>query len=316
MAPEPQKLSGLRIALNECKYFENRFPQLKDIGVEAQLATAEAVRQVYIEHIKLIDPTAADLTRIDAYRQLIETPAEYGLSEGPSRALARILLKRGMAGFGIAALPEGDPLRSECEAAVREHQEHYGMAFDAKSIPGCSRGLGLIHYFVKHPHFLKGRKIAHIAPNKDFASWLEEVSESFACEQIKIDGFQPGMDVYEDLCAMTSEDDSFDMIICHRVLEHVIDGPSAYRELYRVLKPGGVLNVSVPEALYLETTSEWVVPDSKFHGHVRMYGRDFPDLLKAAGFRVERENWLVQRPFEELAAVKAIPMLMYNAFKD
>ena len=316
MALEPHRLSALRIALNECAYFESRFPALKDLRFEKRLDTAEAVRQIYIEHIKLMDQAASDLARMELYRQLVDTPAEKGLASGPARVMAELLLKRGLAGHGIALLPDGDPIRQKCQAAVHEHQHHYGVAFDAKSIPGCSRGLGLIHYFAAHAHLLKGNKIAHIAPNKDFAGWLSDMSDTFGCTQVAIDGFQPGMDLYEDLCAMTSEDKSFDMIICHRVLEHVIDGPAAYRELFRILKPGGVMNVSVPEALYLDTTSEWVIPDSRFHGHVRMYGRDFPDLLSAAGFRVERVDWLVQRPFEELSAVKAIPMLMYNAFRD
>ena len=131
-----------------------------------------------------------------------------------------------------------------------------------------------------------------------------------------VDGFQPGMDRYEDLCSMTADGSSIDTIICHRVLEHVIDGPSAYRELFRVLQPGGVLNFSVPEALYLPETSEWLIPDPKFHGHVRVYGRDFPDQLKAVGFRVDRADWLLGRPLDGLQAVKAYPMLLYNAYKD
>lgn len=39
------------------------------------------------------------------------------------------------------------------------------------------------------------------------------------------------------------EDSSFDMILCHNVLEYVTDRLEILREFYRVLKPGGILSV-------------------------------------------------------------------------
>jgi len=41
-------------------------------------------------------------------------------------------------------------------------------------------------------------------------------------------------------------DDSFDVIICHQVLEHVPNADQAVREIHRVLKPGGRVIVTVP----------------------------------------------------------------------
>ena len=39
------------------------------------------------------------------------------------------------------------------------------------------------------------------------------------------------------------EDNTFDMIICHNVLEYIEDKQSILAELYRVLKPHGVLSI-------------------------------------------------------------------------
>jgi len=50
----------------------------------------------------------------------------------------------------------------------------------------------------------------------------------------------------EDLTALTFGDDSFDVVVTNDVLEHVPRFDKAYRELLRVLAPGGTLLVTVP----------------------------------------------------------------------
>ena len=51
-------------------------------------------------------------------------------------------------------------------------------------------------------------------------------------------------------------DASFDRVLLTEVLEHLTDDAVGLRELYRVLKPGGVLTVTVPAARY----SGWYDP--------------------------------------------------------
>lgn len=41
-------------------------------------------------------------------------------------------------------------------------------------------------------------------------------------------------------------DNRFDLIVCHTVIEHVFDVEKALVEMYRVLKPGGVLDLEAP----------------------------------------------------------------------
>jgi SAM-dependent methyltransferase len=79
------------------------------------------------------------------------------------------------------------------------------------------------------------------------------------------------------------DDESFDGAVVGEVLEHIEDDRGALAELARVLRPGGVLAVSVPAnpALY--------GPSDEWAGHVRRYTR--PALIEAcagAGLTVHR----------------------------
>jgi len=88
-------------------------------------------------------------------------------------------------------------------------------------------------------------------------------------------------------------DASFDVVIANHVLEHVNDR-LAMRELFRILRPRGVLVATVPMIEGWDRTYEddrvTTAQDRDLHfgqwDHVRYYGRDFRDRLKAAGFSV------------------------------
>ena len=91
-------------------------------------------------------------------------------------------------------------------------------------------------------------------------------------------------DVLEaDLTALPFEDERFDAAVLGEVLEHIEDDGKALAEVHRVLRPRGVLALSVPAhpSLY--------GPSDVWAGHVRRYTR--PELLEtcgAAGFTVHR----------------------------
>lgn len=58
-----------------------------------------------------------------------------------------------------------------------------------------------------------------------------------------------------DIRELPFNDDTYDLIICHSVIEHILeDREKAYSELYRVLKKGGLLVYNIP--IYLERESE------------------------------------------------------------
>ena len=68
------------------------------------------------------------------------------------------------------------------------------------------------------------------------------------------------------------DDATFDKVICSEVLEHVPDDNGAISELTRVLKPGGILAVSVPSRLAESVC--WKISDDYHNtpgGHIRIY---------------------------------------------
>jgi SAM-dependent methyltransferase len=79
-----------------------------------------------------------------------------------------------------------------------------------------------------------------------------------------------------DATRLPFNDSSFDRIIASEVLEHVYNDADALNELFRVLKPEGILAVTVPA--YLPERICWALSDS-YHapievgGHVRIYTR-------------------------------------------
>jgi SAM-dependent methyltransferase len=102
-------------------------------------------------------------------------------------------------------------------------------------------------------------------------------------------------DLQLDIRALDLPDGAFDAIICSHVLEHVDDDAAALAELRRVVAPGGWVQLMVPQDLTRGETYEdpsITDPDARRaaylqHDHVRLYGRDFADRIRAAGFDVE-----------------------------
>ena len=101
-------------------------------------------------------------------------------------------------------------------------------------------------------------------------------------------------DVRMDITDVAFPDGHFDVVLCSNVLEHVDDANRAMQELCRVLSPTGFALLDVPIDHSLEDTYEdWSITSprerAKAFGqfnHVRWFGRNFPDLLRAAGFVV------------------------------
>jgi SAM-dependent methyltransferase len=140
--------------------------------------------------------------------------------------------------------------------------------------------------------FKEDLRILHVAPERNL---LRVLFESSNIDYLSADIDSPLAMVKIDLTDILFEDDSFDVIICNHVLEHIQDDRKAMSELFRVLKPGGWAILQVPIAMSLEKTIEDpTVIDSaereRLFGqsdHVRIYARDYKWRLEGVGFGVE-----------------------------
>lgn len=94
--------------------------------------------------------------------------------------------------------------------------------------------------------------------------------------------------VQGDGTALPFADNSFDKVIASEVLEHIDDDAAAIGELLRVIRPGGVLAVTVPawlpEKLCWKISSDYHAP-AAVGGHVRIYTEnELRQKMRAAGF--------------------------------
>lgn len=106
-----------------------------------------------------------------------------------------------------------------------------------------------------------------------------------------------GVAVEGSIEALPIDDNSVDLLCAFDVLEHVADDRAALGELTRVLRPGGVLFLSVP--LY---ASAWTRFD-ELCGHARRYEPDeFEDLLASFGIEAERSAAFGMQPDSRLLA--------------
>lgn len=151
-------------------------------------------------------------------------------------------------------------------------------------------------------------RMLHIAP--------EPSVESYALSRADIryesmDLTMPNVTFQADLQDMDMvEDETYDIIVCSHVLEHVKNDFRAMSELYRILKPQGVCLVLVPLIVGKVDTDEQcgrVCESEKWRrfgkeDHVRLYGKkDFIKRLNKAGFYVNElgKEWFGEEFYQK-----------------
>jgi SAM-dependent methyltransferase len=138
---------------------------------------------------------------------------------------------------------------------------------------------------------LAGAHILHIAPEPE----LERLIAALGPDRYVRGDLHPTRADHQriDIEALPFADASLDIALCNHVLEHVNDPALALRELFRCLKPGGVLIAQTPYAPSIKQTLELHQrPDADTarllfgqDDHVRLFGSDIVDVFHAAGFQ-------------------------------
>jgi SAM-dependent methyltransferase len=297
------------IALGYANGLMARFPELSSYGFKPTDRNASELIDFYAEVIPLFYEPAKPAHIRNALGRLRRKTQDANILENIKRSVARIELEENRCVDRSTMLNDDDDWRNEC----RKAEEAYGAPFVTQDWSTSDRGETLIYLYSNKPGIFVGKNILHTAAEKNFERWMRE--HSGASRYITSDAYA-GADEKQDLTAISHPDSSFDIVICHRVMEHILDDQKGFSELFRILTKGGFVSFSVPQAPQNPKTSEWCIPDLTHHGHVRHYGADLEDRAKAAGFRVEIVPWLLQRDWEELRSRCAYPMRIFHLHKD
>ena len=153
--------------------------------------------------------------------------------------------------------------------------------------------------------FTSNKKVLHFAPEQAFYKRFRQLKN---LDYTTTDLLSPLADVKADICDLPFEDNTYDVILCNHVLEHIPNDTKAMQELYRVLKPNGIAILQIPQDLNRETTFEDnTITDKKEraeifgqYDHVRIYGRDYFDKLRSIGFKVEEVDYTSKLSSEKI----------------
>lgn len=150
----------------------------------------------------------------------------------------------------------------------------------------------------KSGFFQEKLKVLHIAPEACFIPRFEKLhGEGYITADIESPLAKVKMDIHQ----IPFPENSFDVVLCNHVLEHVKDDIVAMQEINRVLRPEGfaILQVPffapVPDQTFEDPTITDKREREKIFGqddHVRKYGKDYTKRISMSGLQPVEENFV------------------------
>ena len=147
----------------------------------------------------------------------------------------------------------------------------------------------LVSWMNDHVEIIREKRILHFAQERSIRMWMDRNG----IKSITADLYSPA-DLKLNIEDTGLEDDSYDLIICNHVLEHVSDYKKALRELHRIIRPAGKVIISFPvdqtfSSVYEDpgiTTEKDRILNFGQNDHLRVFGMDSPEMLEGFGFKV------------------------------
>lgn len=137
--------------------------------------------------------------------------------------------------------------------------------------------------------------ILHLSPSK---SLKKKISNTFKNVDYHTSDYVGEFDAENsfDLRKTNLDSNKYDIIICYHILEHIVEDMEAIKELYRILKKGGVCFIQTPFCSVNGTSKEdysIITPEERLKhfgqiDHVRVYSvNDLLGRLSLTGFNTE-----------------------------
>lgn len=202
-----------------------------------------------------------------------------------------------------------------CGGTFRKLLPYGNSGMDNRMCPKClaleRHRLMWSHFKNNTTLFTEPHKVLHVAPEQPF---MERFRKMDNLDYTTGDLVSPLADVKMDIMNIPFEKDTFDVVICNHVLEHVQSDIKAMEEVLRILKPGGWAILQVPiNYNYTETHEDLTITDPKErervfgqYDHVRWHGLDYGKRLTSAGFDVDENRYIDSFSDEEIERYRFI----------
>lgn len=199
-------------------------------------------------------------------------------------------------GFGERALSEDAPAGLSLVRLESPMSDHPVLE-DAAIMAHCSARLDIAASLARGRRILDAGGWAGLGAQRYLAAGAERVVNlDISAEAIELGKSRLGTEkqvefVQWDLnnTPLPFDDDAFDLVVCLEALEHIHAQRRAVEEFFRVLEPGGMLLVSVPDRDFESTWERLNQHGNAYHLHVPTR-QEFEDWL----VKFESIRWLRQ----------------------
>ncbi|UZD24689.1 methyltransferase domain-containing protein [Algoriphagus halophytocola] len=216
----------------------------------------------------------------------------------------------------FSKLNSGDQVKCPvCNHSYRKFLPYGRIARENALCPSClsleRHRLMWLFLQEKTNFFTAPLRVLHVAPEHCFIERFEALGN---LEYITADIESPLAKVKMDVHEIPFPENSFDVIFCNHVLEHVQDDLKACAEFNRVLRPEGWGILQSPVYPMEKTLEDDSITDpaerERIFGqrdHVRKFGKDYATRLRKSGLQIE-ENRFVKELQANLVEQYALPI--------